>query len=260
MKKTLEIMPNGKKIWRFSPDQPGTYPTFIAFHGLGAASTDINRALSEGLPKFLNNGGNIPFNVFASVDSNGWIVKAEIDPIIDYVKKQKDVNVNQIGLTGLSSGADACFRYLKDGGDDIAFFVMCSINSNQYVDDIPNMKGRPLRIFHGALDNVPNAVKSSEGFIHAYNKAFPGKISRTVFQRLGHNAWDTVYASKLYEPTVLIDNNPAFVGFDQSIYDWAEKIFLNEVEPEPTTGIFINGKWYGYDHCDFMGYLIEYRK
>lgn len=260
MIKTLEIMPNGKKIWRFSPDQQGVYPTWIFCHGLGSASTDINRVLNEGLARFLNNGGNILFNVFATVDSNGWITNAEMKPIKEYVKKHAVVDPNRMHLTGLSSGADAVLREMNSGDDDFASFVICSINSNQYVDDVPNMKGRPVRVFHGALDNVPNAVKSSEGFINAYNKAFPGKITRTVFQRLGHNAWDTVYASKLYEPTVIIENNPAFVGFDQSIYDWAEKIFLNEAETEPTTGIFINGKWYGYETANFQGYLIEYRK
>lgn len=251
-------MPNGRKIWRFSPDQQGTYPTWIFCHGLGVDT--IDKVLGQGLPYFLNNGGNIPFNVFATLDNNAWVTNAEMKPIKEYVKVQPGVDPNRMHLTGLSAGGDAVLREMNSGDDDFASYVICSINSNQYVDDIPNMKGRPVRVFHGALDPSPNVVRSSEAFVLGYNKRFPGQITRTVFQNLKHDSWSTVYKSDFAQPTVVLDNNVAFVDFEESIYDWAEDKVLNEVEPEPTTGIFINGKWYGDDHCNFMGYLIEYRK
>ncbi len=173
-------MPNGKKVWVFYPDQPGDAPAILFLHGLGEAGTDINKVLNAGLPKQLKAGLKIPFIVFAPQDANGWWNETtETAPVVDYIKSHIGVNANRLYMSGLSSGADGCLRYMKSKHDDIAAYAICSINSNAYVQYISEMKGRPVRYFHGYKDISPNLIKSSEAFVRAYSNTYHN-ATRTV--------------------------------------------------------------------------------
>lgn len=231
MIKTIEKYPdvNGKSkdvaVWK--PSTGTVWPGLWFYPGLGAAGQSVQQ-INEGLDRFLDNGGNVPFIVFMTSDGNGWIdPEKEGRPLLNWILARPDVN--GLSATGLSAGADAIYRFLK-ARFPLKSVVPISINSNDYTSCVNEMEGIPVWHFHGNRDSSPNAPNSSTGFIREYDAHFPGKAKRTVFQNLGHNSWDTVYQSRLSEPT--LNGDPLLEQpFDQDIYSWMLK-FHTEAPPD----------------------------
>lgn len=244
-------------IWKFSNGQKA--PVILFLHGLGEQGSDINKVLNTGLPEVIQQGLNIPFNVYADQDSNGWWRQDTETPVtIDFIKSQPDTQAEAIFMTGLSSGGNGCGRYLRSSRKDIAGYVIIAANMNEFVKDIPNMEGVPIWIFMGENDTTVNPPSSTESFVRAYEKQFPGKIKRTVLAGVGHSEalWNSVYANR-FNPTV--QGDPLlYAPFDESIYDW----MLRQLTPieEPKSGIYIDNVWYGETECEFEGHTIEYRQ
>lgn len=242
-------------IWKFSNGQKAPVINFC--HGLGEAGSDINKVLTTGLPEVLVQGLNIPFNVYADQDPNGWWREDTETPVtFDFIKSQPDTNLNAIFMSGLSSGANAGGRYLTSLRHDVAGYVLIAGNMNSFVDDIPNMAGAPIWLFAGELDNTVNPPSSMEAFVKAYDKQFPGKIKRTVMAGVGHSEalWNSVYTNR-FNKTVEGDAL-LYAPFDESIYDWMlRQIALVQV---PKTGIYVDDEWIGESPVTFEGHKISY--
>lgn len=242
-------------IWKFSNGQKA--PVILFEHGLGEAGSDINKVLKTGLPKVIEQGLNIPFNVYADQDSNGWWREDNETPVtIDFIKSQPDTQLNAIGMTGLSSGGNGCGRYLRSSRKDVAFMVIIAANMNDFVADIPTMAGIPIWLFVGENDTTVNKPQTTESFVKAYDKQFPGKIKRTVMAGVDHSEalWNSVYANRFNKT---VSGDPLlYAPFDESIYDWMLRQ-INPV-PQPKPGIYVDDVWIGENPAIFEGHKISY--
>jgi len=243
-------------IWKFSNGQKA--PAINFCHGLGEKGTDINRVLTSGLPEVILQGLNIPFNVYADQDFNGWFREDTETPVtIDFINSQPDTIKDAIAMTGLSAGGDACLRYLKSGRGDVACYVIIAANANNYDEYVDQMLGKPVWMFAGETDNSVNTPRSMEAFVKAYDKKFPGKIKRTVMAGVGHSEalWNSVYANRFNKT---VQGDPLlYAPFDESIYDWMLRQMTPPVTEKP--GIYIDNIWNGYQSCEFEGHLIQYK-
>lgn len=243
-------------IWKFSNGQKAPVINFLS--GLGEAGTDINEVLTTGLPEVIVQGLNIPFNVYADQDPNGWYREDTETPVtLDFIKSQPDTQQDALFLTGLSSGGNGCGRYLRSPRHDVAGYVIIAANMNEFVKDIPNMAGVPIWIFVGENDTTVNAPPTTEAFTKAYDKQFPGKIKRTVMAGVGHSEalWNSVYANRFNKT---VSGDPLlYAPFDESIYDWMLKQIAPVPVPKP--GIYVDSQYIGPSPATFENHVIEYK-
>jgi hypothetical protein len=231
--RTTVTIPSGTgkfDAYRYSPGVAvkGKSPVIIAYPGVG--ETTLASADSRGLPGAIKAGLKIPFTVITIPFNSSWYLPDRYtNKILDWIWKQPDLDTNRVYLTGLSAGANGLYQYLLTKNDRIAAYAPISVNTQVFMDrkyfNAPlKEKPRPVRSFHGAKDQSPNELSSTNAFLAEYNRIHPGLMKRTVFTNLGHNTWDAVYTSKFTEPHT---GEP----FTVSIYDWFLKYTLWPEKP-----------------------------
>jgi predicted esterase len=210
----------GANALHFSPATPSSRAE-ICLHGLGEAGVDVNKLLRTGLPAAAK-VKEYEHHIYAPQSGSGWWSASQVASFVDAVRDRHSIEEVYI-LSGYSSGGNGVLNYLTQtiyGHNKVKCFVPMSINSRQFITQVVKCAMRKVLAFHGYKDSIPNVVTESADFITAYNKMYPGFAKRTVFQNLGHNAWDAAYQGRLSEAVVTGDP-VLFAPFDKTIYDWA---------------------------------------
>ena len=214
------------------------WPIILFFHGdgeRGNGTTDLPNVANNGLAKDIKNGTWDPQKRFVVLspqmdDRNNMTERtgASVNDFVDFAKKNYQVDVKRIYLTGLSGGGAPVYTYLGDysGGESAAAAPMSGWYSTQGKECA--WKQIPIWYFHGAVDNVvpaPDHATKSFNTLAACSPAAPIAPRYTLFRDVGHSAWDPAYELTGMNATnfPLVAGPPGTTPYDVAFYDWLLK-------------------------------------
>ncbi|MBS7788157.1 prolyl oligopeptidase family serine peptidase [Flavobacterium sp. CYK-55] len=126
-------------------------------------------------------------------ENQKWDTRAVYE-LIESIVAQYQVNPKRIYLTGLSMGGLGVWKLTFEHPELFAAVAPVCAPVDYYMEDeFPRIKNVPIRIYHGALDDV---VPPSYA-IKIYNqlKKHNPLASLTIFQNDNHNSWDSTYSN-----------------------------------------------------------------
>ncbi len=211
------------------------WPLIVFFHGdgeRGNGTTELPNVANNGLAKDVKNGTWDPKKRFVVLspqmdDRNGMTERsgASVRDFVDFAKKNYQVDVKRIYLTGLSGGGAPVYNYLSDyaGGEIAAAAPISGWYSTQGKEC--TWKQIPIWYFHGAVDNVVTAADhatKSYGTLTACSPAAPIAPRYTLFRDVGHSAWDPAYELTGMDAVKfpLVATAPGTTPYDVAFYDW----------------------------------------
>jgi poly(3-hydroxybutyrate) depolymerase len=227
-------------FYEFKPPNYATspttkYPLIIALHGIGErgnGTTELYRVASQAIPKNIAAGNKMTFTWNGKTES--FLVLAPqcrmvdtlwysyyIDEMINYAKKNLQVDTNRIVLTGFSMGGGGTWAYAsasKSNSTKLAGIApvcpACLMNNGKNIADA----NLPVYAFHALNDTtkvaLPICTKNAIDSIKKYNPIT--KPQATYYTTGGHSIWKSTY------DTGYINQNP-------NIYEW----FLNQDRSKP---------------------------
>ncbi|AYB33252.1 PKD domain-containing protein [Chryseolinea soli] len=228
-RQTIRTLPNGKHYWEYLPP---TYsatgqkiPVVIFLHGLlerGDTEADMSKIINVNNtpPNYVEDGHDFQFVLISpQLPSNqgGWNNKNHINPVVDYVLQNYNVDPDQLYLTGLSLGGGGVWGYAQDPvyGQKVRGIAPVCGHQNDKTKAC-NIANNGIRVwaFHGE-DDTTVSVSKTINMVDAINACIPAPnplAIKTIYPGVNHNAWDNAYR---------IDNalhNP-------NVYDWMMQTF-----------------------------------
>lgn len=179
------------------------WPLIIFLHGAGERGTDLQGVLSQGLPKRLHQGQDIPFIVVSPQvpPHETWEhYRYDVMALLDHVLASYPVYEDRVYLTGLSMGGFGTWRYLTWYPDRFAAAAPICGGMPWLVDltyATNRIKHIPIWTFHGAQDSIV-PVEYTRQVVNAL-QAVGGNIKYTEYPDLDHDSWTVTYNnSELY--------------------------------------------------------------
>lgn len=208
---------NGQFIgfYEFKPAAYATNPTakfplIIFMHGIGErgnGTTELNRVLANGIPKYINNGHPMTFTWDGSQhsflvlspqlsSSLGFWYTFHVEEMIKYAKQNLRVDTNRIIVTGLSLGGGGVWTYASSNATNAntaaAIVPVCGTCAITDASIIAN-GSLPIWGFHANNDGTV-AVGCTAGGISSINSYGPAVTPlMTIYPDGGHGIWDRAY-------------------------------------------------------------------
>ena len=203
------------------------YPLIIFLHGIGERGTgvgkDLDRVACCGLPRIIKYGNKMEFTwngkkqTFLVLSPQcpkkyGMWPQQVVDDMIEYAKKNLQIDENRIYLTGLSMGAGGSYKYMSNSQAAVNKLAAsaticppCIFNNGAYIAKA----NLPLWSFHAKDDRVVNwtCTKAAIDKINASKPAVKPLVN--YWPTGGHRVWDRVYT----------DTNYVYQGA-VNIYEW----------------------------------------
>lgn len=183
-------------------------PLILFLHGAGERGDDGVRPVQQGIGnaiKFKNNEKTFPFIViFPQCSAKGNWMAGGPDAnralaILDEVQKQYKVDAKRIYLTGLSLGGYGTWSLAAAQPTHWAAIV--PICGGGDPTTAAKIKDIPCWCFVGDQD-FPKLLASTRGMVEAMKKA-GGNPRFSEYPYVGHNSWDSAYATTELYPWLL---------------------------------------------------------
>lgn len=175
------------------------WPFIFFLHGAGERGNNLNRVLTQGLPKLLyRHADDFPF-IVASPQCTGttrW-ASSTLNAALDEIVKTYKTDTDRIYLTGLSMGGFGTWALAI--AQPSKFAAIAPICGGGDVSKVCAIKDLPVWTFHGVEDDIV-PIEYTEMMVEALEKC-GGKVLFTVYPKVGHDSWTQTY------------NNP-------QLYDW----------------------------------------
>lgn len=196
----------------YNPNGSYKHPLIIFLHGIGErgnGTTQLANVAANGVPKSIKNGHDMKFQwngvnesfIVLSPQlssSYGWWQEFYIEEMIQYAKKNLNIDPDRIFLTGLSLGGGGVWYYagLNEGNaKKLAGLVICC-GTCQSVDLCNIAKAKlPTWAFHAQNDGSVSA-SCTIGHIYKLNTCsneVPPYM--TIWPDGGHGIWDRVFST-----------------------------------------------------------------
>lgn len=173
------------------------WPLLVFLHGIGERGLDPNRIRKYSLPRFLDEGLEIPFIVYAPQcpDLHTW--PELIDSILSGTKAiASSLPISKLYLTGFSMGARGLWTLAVKHPDAFLAYapVAGRIPYEGFLEEVSAVKDKPLWVFHGAKDEAVPVENSDEIVARLrelgatnlqytrYNEANHGESSNMAYQ------------------------------------------------------------------------------
>lgn len=183
----------------YDPDEE--WPLVVFLHGAGERGDDGWTHVSVGIgEEVLAHPERFPALVFMPQCPRDWAwgsrpersrpdAGAFVDDGLEQILDKYSIDEDRISLTGLSMGGYSTFIYGAQNID--RFSALMPICGGGRVEDAGRLSTRPIRVFHGADDDVvpPERSRTMVDVI----KAEGGDVSYTEFPDTDHNSWDATY-------------------------------------------------------------------
>jgi predicted peptidase len=188
----------------YQPDNLGSkakWPLLVFLHGIGERGLDPNIIRNFSLPKYIDEGLNIPFIVYAPQcpDLHAW--PDLTDSILAGTKAtigKYPIDEKRLYLTGFSMGARGLWALsVKHPNAFLAYAAIAGrIPYEGFLERLPAVKDRPLWVFHGASDeSVP--VDNSDKIVETLREAGASKLKYTRYEEANHGeASDLAYQNE----------------------------------------------------------------
>ena len=181
-------------------DYDGTkkYPLLLFLHGAGERGNDVSLVGRYGFFKQAAEGKDFPFIMVGPQcpSDQYWGNHLEsLNIFLDEIIAQYNVDESRIYLNGISMGGTGTWHLLMAHPERFAAAApVCGTGIYWYGIRIAN---KPLGIFHGDADTtVP--IADSYAMVESIRR-YGGDPKLTVFEGVGHNAWDYAYTNELVD-------------------------------------------------------------
>lgn len=172
-------------------------PLIIYLHGageLGNGTSDLYKMKQRALPKLLQNGKNIPFVVIAP-QAPTWWHNHDLLPMLEWVKKQYNIDPTRIYLTGISMGGTKVWDFGSDYPGKVTAILPMGADARNI--NACRVSSLPVWAFHGAKDGIYPASAMTAAINKLNNECIPRAnppAKGTVYSDHGHDdLWDHVY-------------------------------------------------------------------
>ena len=195
-------------------DESKKYPLVIVLHGSGERGNDNEKQLVHGASLFANteNRRNFPaIVIFPQCPSNGfwapvswennkfsYVMKSKptepMQLVIRLIKdlvKTKAVDSKRMYVTGLSMGGMGTFDLICRYPN--IFAAAAPICGGVNIERLAKIKNMPVRIYHGAADNIVPPAHSEEAYKKLISEGST-KAKLILFQGVGHDSWTNTFA------------------------------------------------------------------
>lgn len=177
------------------------YPIVLFLHGGGESGRDLEKVKYNGLPKHIAAGKTYPFITLAPQNKyvRGFWDLTALSHLLDDIEARYLVDTDRIYLTGLSRGGlGAWMLAMNNPGRFAALAPVCGAVPASYDIWIP--ENLPIWVFHGADDGLIHPSESIRMIENLREKKMNPKPKLTIYEGVGHNAWEPAYADPaLYE-------------------------------------------------------------
>jgi len=171
------------------------WPLILFLHGSGERGDDVDRLRSQGLPRRLAEGLELPAVVLSPQCPDGQVWAQQypaVMALLDAVAARVGVDPDRVLLTGLSLGGAGVVHLAATHPERFAALApICGPWTFYYVT--PAMARLPLWAFHGEDDPVVS-VEDSRRLVAAV-EALGGHARLTTYPGVAHDAWTQAYAS-----------------------------------------------------------------
>lgn len=115
-----------------------------------------------------------------------------VHEIVQFMIQNDQVDPDRIYVTGLSMGGYGTFDYLVRYPNEVAAAMpVCGGGDNEKLATLPELKGKPVWIFHGDADGAVN-VNRSRGAYKALQQA-GAAVKYTEYPGVSHFSWPLAY-------------------------------------------------------------------
>ena len=165
------------------------WPLLVFLHGSGSAIQDIEKIRSTGPPRLFEEGMNSDFVLLApQLHANlPWDVE-RTHALIKKIVSKYQIDKSRIYITGLSRGGFGNWELAVEHPELFAGIVPISARD---IPAVERLASSNLWIFHGGDDDgVP--WQGSQFMYSRLDKA-GSNVQFTLYEGVGHNAWDRAY-------------------------------------------------------------------
>ncbi|WP_264509418.1 prolyl oligopeptidase family serine peptidase [Flavobacterium sp. N1719] len=170
------------------------YPLIVFLHGSGERGTDLELVKAHS-PFTYQNLIKEPFAILAPQCPEGIWWDTEV--VYELIKKtiaKNNIDPSRVYLTGLSMGGWGTWKLALEHPELFAAVApVCAPVDRMMLFTAEKLKSKPIRIFHGALDDVVTPDNSIEMFQKL--KGIGANVELTIFSNDNHNSWDSTYSN-----------------------------------------------------------------
>ena len=175
----------------YGKDPNKKWPVIFYLHGRHASGKNLESLERYGLPYYLLKGKKVDFVVVSPQCpwNRNWSSDDWFNPVYDELSAKLQLDNDRVYLIGMSMGGFGTWWMLANSRDTWAAAIpICGGGSGKAA---MNFKDVPIRIFHGAADDVV-PPRSSELMALAL-KEVGGKAELTIYPGVGHDSWTRTY-------------------------------------------------------------------
>ena len=186
---------------KYLPKDYGTsgpgHPLLLFLHGIGECGTDLDAVSSIALPRYIEDGAELPFVTICPQCpwGQGWNPSA-LSMLLDKVMEEHNIDTARVYLTGLSMGGRGTWELANRIADRLAAAIpICP----PFIKVNPeNFKEIPIWCFHGSMDLVI-PVGESVRMVKMLRDA-GCSVEFTTYSNADHDSWTETYQNPaIYE-------------------------------------------------------------
>ena len=180
-------------FWINVPDKESTekQPVLIFLHGKSLSGTDLNRVRRYGVLRAMDKGRKIPAIVVAPQLAKGSWNPDNVLEVLEYVKKNYNVDESRIYVCGMSLGGYGTLHFAGKYADKITAAVAICGGGN--VKDGCKLGTIPLWIQHGDKDYIV-PVSESQKVVNAIRKCNEkAKLIFTIIKGGNHGSVENIF-------------------------------------------------------------------
>ena len=174
------------------------WPLMLFLHGRGESDGPLSIVAKWGPPRLAQRGENLPYIIVSPQcppRPESWSQPGQQEllvKLLEEISAKYKVDADRVYLTGLSMGGYGSWRLAADHPERFAAVVPICGGGNP--EDAKKLAGLPIWVWHGTEDTaVP--LSRSEQMVDAIKAAGGEKIRFTVLEHIGHNSWESAYAT-----------------------------------------------------------------
>ena len=180
-------------FWINVPEKESTekQPVLIFLHGKSLSGTDLNRVRRYGVLRAMDKGRKIPAIVVAPQLAKGSWYPDNVLEVLEYVKKNYNVDESRIYVCGMSLGGYGTLHFAGKYADKITAAVAICGGGN--VKDGCKLATIPLWIQHGDKDYIV-PVSESQKVVNAIRKCNEkAKLIFTIIKGGNHGSVENIF-------------------------------------------------------------------
>jgi predicted peptidase len=181
-------------------EDPGKeWPLVLFLHGMGERGDDLEMLKKHGLPKILEDEGDLPFVVVSPQCPPDTVWSAEtqaLNALLDGVIETYAVDRHRVYLTGLSMGGYGTWHLACAHPERFAAIApICGglARAVGKAEQVCVLKDVPVWAFHGARDRTVPLAETAD--LVSALKACGGNVRFTIYPDAEHDSWTETYAN-----------------------------------------------------------------